>query len=127
MKWLVDTIKTAIQTILRMAPWPTETGLRVVGHPDADAPVLVTCNFDLTVRRVLEALEGMDCYLLVAPSKGINVWCAAGGGMLNVHSVTSVVKTSRIGDIVDHRTLILPQLSAPGVDIQRVERECGWH
>ncbi len=89
--------------------------------------MFVTCNFDLTVRRVIKALAGMDCYLLVAPSKGINVWCAAGGGMFNAHSVTSVVKTSRIGDKVDHRRLILPQLSAPGIDVARVERESGWH
>ena len=86
----------------------------------------VTCNFDLTVRRVVKALQGLDCYLLVAPSKGINVWCAAGGGMFNAHSVTSVLKTSRIAEKVDHRTLILPQFSAPGIDVRRVEAETGW-
>jgi NAD-dependent dihydropyrimidine dehydrogenase PreA subunit len=75
---------------------------------------------------VVKALEGIDCYLLVAPSRGINVWCAAGGGIFNAHSVTSVVKTSRISEKVDHRTLILPQFSAPGIDVSRIEREIGW-
>ncbi len=123
---MLDWIKTIIQTIFRMFPFPTKTGLRIIGRPGPDAPVLVTCNFDLTVRRVVESLQGLDCYLLVAPSHGINVWCAAGGGKFNVHSVTSVVKTSRIAEKVQHRTLILPQLAAPGIDVVRVERETGW-
>lgn len=120
--WLM----AVIQTVFRLFPFPTKTGLRIIGNPGCDAPVIVTCSFDLTVRRVIKALAGIDCYLLVAPSHGVNVWCAAGGGMFNAHSVTSVVKTSRIADKVDHRTLILPQFSAPGIDIARVERETGW-
>jgi NAD-dependent dihydropyrimidine dehydrogenase PreA subunit len=123
---MLDIIKTIIQTMFRFFPFPAETGLRAIGQPGPDAPVFLTCNFDLTVRRVIRALQGLDCFLLVAPSKGINVWCASGGGMLNVHSVTSVLKTSRIGDRVSHRTLILPQLSAPGIDVVRVEQETGW-
>jgi NAD-dependent dihydropyrimidine dehydrogenase PreA subunit len=119
-------LKTVVQTVFRLFPFPTRTGLRVIGQPGPEAPVFITCNFDLTVRRVTAALQGLDCYLLVAPSHGINVWCAAGGGMFNAHSVTSVVKTSRIGEKVSHRLLILPQLSAPGIDIGRVEDEIGW-
>ena len=124
---MLDALRTIIQTVFRLFPFPTQTGLRTVGNPGPDAPVFVTCNFDLTVRRVIRALQGLDCYLLVAPSHGINVWCAAGGGMFSAHSVTSVVKTSRIADQVNHRTLILPQFSAPGIDVTRVERETGWH
>ncbi len=124
---MIDWLKTVVETMLRFFPFPTETGLRIVGHPGPDAPVLVTCNFDLTVRRVTRALKGLDCYLLVANSKGINVWCASGGGMLNAHSVISVLKTSRIAEAVAHRRLILPQLSAPGVDAQRIEAETGWY
>ena len=67
---MIDALKTVIQTLFRLLPFPTRTGLRVIGEPGADAPVFVTCNFDLTVRRVVSALQGMDCYLLVAPSKG---------------------------------------------------------
>jgi NAD-dependent dihydropyrimidine dehydrogenase PreA subunit len=123
---MVDWLMTVIQTVFRLFPFSTKTGLRTIGSPGRDAPVLITCNFDLTVRRVVKALKGLDCYLLVAPSHGINVWCAAGGGMFNAHSVTSVVKTSRISEKVDHRTLILPQFSAPGIDTARVEQETGW-
>lgn len=124
---MADWLVAIIQTMFRLLPFPTRTGLRLVGEPGPDAPVLVTCNFDLTVRRVVRALQGLDCFLLVADSKGINVWCAAGGGKLTAHSVTSVVKTSRIAEKVSHRTLILPQLAAAGIDIARVEQETGWH
>jgi NAD-dependent dihydropyrimidine dehydrogenase PreA subunit len=124
---MLDLLKTAIQTVFRLFPFPTKTGLRAIGQPGPESPVFVTCNFDLTVRRVIKALQGLDCYLLVADSRGINVWCAAGGGILNAHSVISVLKTSRIAEKVNHRTLILPQLSAPGIDVARVQRETGWH
>jgi NAD-dependent dihydropyrimidine dehydrogenase PreA subunit len=124
---MLGILKTIIQTMFRFFPFSTETGLRAIGEPGPEAPVFVTCNFDLTVRRVTKALKGLDCYLVVAPSKGINVWCASGGGMFNAHSVTSVLKTSGIASKVNHRRLILPQLSAPGIDVERVEEETGWH
>jgi NAD-dependent dihydropyrimidine dehydrogenase PreA subunit len=123
---MLDWPKTVVETAFRFFPFPARTGLRVIGQPGPDAPVFLTCNFDLTVRRVLSAMKTMDCYLLVANSKGINVWCAAGGGVLNAQRVISVLKTSRIAEKVNHRTLILPQLSAPGVDVRRVESETGW-
>jgi NAD-dependent dihydropyrimidine dehydrogenase PreA subunit len=113
--------------MFRLFPFSTETGLRVIGEPGPEAPVFVTCNFDLTVRRVRKALKGLDCYLLVAPSRGINVWCAAGGTILNAHSVLSVLKTSRIAERVNHRSLILPQLSAPGIDVAQIEERTDWH
>lgn len=123
---MIDWLKTVLQTLFRFFPFPTRPGLRVVGRPGPDAPVFLTCNFDLTVRRVQRALEGVDGYLLVANSKGINVWCAAGGGILNAHAVISVLKTSGIDERVGHRRLILPQFAAPGVDVRRVKEETGW-
>ena len=119
-------IKTIIETILRFFPFPTKTGLYIFGHPGPESPVFVTCNFDLTVRRVSKILRKMDCYLLVCPSKGVNVWCAAAGGMFNANSVISVVKTSSIGDKVNHHTLVLPQFSAPGIDTELVQERTGW-
>lgn len=115
------------QILLRSLPWPTKPRLIRVGHPGRNAPVLVTCNYDLTVRRVLRALGGLDAYLLVAPTKGINVWCGAAGGYFTAHQVISVLRTSEIGQLVDHRRLILPQLSATGVERKLVEQHTGWH
>jgi NAD-dependent dihydropyrimidine dehydrogenase PreA subunit len=99
-----------------------------VGNPDRESPVLVTCNFDLTVARLTRILErrGVSAWLLVADSKGVNVWCAAGGDEFNTHSVVSVLKTSGVADEVDHRRLVLPPLGAPAISADEVRRQTGW-
>lgn len=119
-------IRTVLGTLFRLFPLSAEPGLRVFGHPDKKSPVFVTANFDLTEKRVAKYLRGLDCYLLVAPTGGINVWCAAKGGNFTAHSVVSVVKTSGISDMITSRTLILPQLAAPGIVTGLVRRETGW-
>ena len=117
---------TILETMLRLFPFPTKTGYQRIGHPNADSPVLLTCNFHLTVLRLKRATRGLHYHLLVANSKGINVWCAATGGYLNNHSVISVIKTSGIEDKVNHKTIILPQLAATGVEIKEVKKKTGW-
>lgn len=126
MKWR-DSLKLLVETLFRWIPFPAELGLKVFGNPDENSPVLLTCNFHLTVKRVSKHLRGLNCYLLVARSKGINVWCASCGGDLNEFSVISAIKTSGINDKVKHKTLIAPQLSAPGIDIKKVKEETGWN
>lgn len=115
-----------LQTAFRMAPWPTEPGLRSVGKPGEFSPVLVTCNYDLTVRRLLRALRGLDAWVVVAPSSGVNVWCAAAGGLLTTHQVVTALKTSGVESRVRHRRALLPQLAATGVVAREVSRRCGW-
>jgi len=121
-----EACRTAIATLCRLFPLSVVPGLRVFGNPDERSPVFVTANFDLTVKRLTRYVRDLDCYLLVAPTGGINVWCAAKGGNFTAHSVISVVKTSRIGERVTNRTLILPELAAPGVDTGLVRKETGW-
>ena len=109
-------------------PYPkVRPGLYAVGEPDADAPVLVTGNFDLTVRRLVRALDGqVDVWLLVADSAGINVWCGAGGGYFTAEKVIAALKSSPLAEMVNHHALILPQLCANGVDGWKIRRETGW-
>jgi NAD-dependent dihydropyrimidine dehydrogenase PreA subunit len=78
------------------------------------------------VRRVIRALEGCDAWLLVAPSGGINVWCAAAGGHLSAHQVVTALKTSGVAERVSHRQVILPQLAATGVLALEVFRRAHW-
>jgi len=119
-------LKTIWGLLFRLFPCPTKVGLRRIGDPGTDSPVLVTCNFDLTVKRLNRVLKGIDVWLLVAESKGVNVWCAAGGEEFNTHSVVSAVKTSGIEDNVTHRTLLLPPLGAPGINAAEVRSQTGW-
>lgn len=126
MTWFRFVAISIVQTLLRMLPFPCRTGLRTIGSPNRDSPVLLTGNFQLTVARVERALAGIDAYLLVANSRGVNVWCAATGGLLSNHDVVSVLKTSGIDRRVDHRHVILPQLAATGIERSVIETQTGW-
>jgi cyclopropane fatty-acyl-phospholipid synthase-like methyltransferase len=109
-------------------PYPkVRPGLYAVGNPVSSSPVLVTGNFDLTVRRLVQAVDGkVDAWVLVTDSAGINVWCAAGGGYFTAEKVIAAIKSSHLGKVVNHHALILPQLCANGVDGWRIRRETGW-
>ncbi|MCA9609998.1 MAG: 4Fe-4S dicluster domain-containing protein [Myxococcales bacterium] len=112
--------------VLRLLPHAAPTGLIAIGDPGPDAPVLLTGNYALTVRRLREALRGHDAWLLCANSRGINVWCAAGGGHLTHHDIISVLRTSGVADRVAHRDLVLPQLAATGVERRAITEVTGW-
>jgi NAD-dependent dihydropyrimidine dehydrogenase PreA subunit len=114
-----------VETVLRLVPRATPPGLRAVGNPGRQSPVLLTGNYTLTVRRLLAALRGRDVWLLVANSRGINVWCAAGGGHLTHHEVISALRTSGVEHEVDHREVVLPQLAATGIERRRLAAT-GW-
>ncbi len=118
--------KRLFQVAFRVVPYPTRPRLIRIGSPGRRSPVLVTTNYDLTVRRVCRALSGIDCWLLVAPAAGVDVWCAASGGRFSIESVISILKTTRIGELVDHRRLILPELCATGINLFELRRRTGW-
>jgi len=109
-------------------PYPkVQPGLYSVGKPDSQSPVVVTGNFDLTVRRLVKALDGrVDLWVLVVDTAGINVWCAAGGGFFTAEKVAAAVRVSRIDQLVSHHSLILPQLAACGVDGWKLRSLTGW-
>lgn len=123
---LRETLGNIYDTAFRMLPHRAGTGLQRIGEPGQDDPVLLTCNYTLTVRRLKKVLRGFDAWLLVANSRGINVWCAAGGGHLTQHDVISALRTSRVGDHVTHRELILPPLGATGIERRKVTEATGW-
>jgi CO dehydrogenase/acetyl-CoA synthase gamma subunit (corrinoid Fe-S protein) len=79
------------------------------------------------VARLKKILQNTNACLLVAHSRGINVWCAAAGGLLSNHDVISVLKTRGIEKHVKHRHLILPQLAAVGIETKDILEKTGWH
>jgi NAD-dependent dihydropyrimidine dehydrogenase PreA subunit len=125
-KHLTFLFVNVLQTLLRVLPFPCKTGLVKIGAPGRNSPVLLTCNFRLTVERVRAALQGLDAYLLIANSRGVNVWCASTGGLLTNHDVISVLKTSGVENLVDHRRIILPQLAATGIEGRVIHKKTGW-
>jgi NAD-dependent dihydropyrimidine dehydrogenase PreA subunit len=115
-----------LQLFFRMVPHPTRPRLIVIGKPGRGSPVLVTTNSSLTVRRLEGALRSESLYLLVAPAGGINVWCGSVGGHFTIEGIISIIKTSGIQQLVDHRRLILPQLCAPAITSKELIKRVGW-
>jgi NAD-dependent dihydropyrimidine dehydrogenase PreA subunit len=115
-----------VSSLLRFLPLRSKTGLIRLGNPDRHSPVLLTGNYVLTVSMAKRALAGIDAFLLVANSRGINVWCAATGGHFTAHDVISTLKTSGIERLVDHRKVVLPQLAATGIEATMVKERCRW-
>ena len=54
--------------------YKVEPGLYKVNNPDSDSPVLVSANYKLTFDTLRKNLSGLDCWLLILDTKGINVW-----------------------------------------------------
>lgn len=106
--------------------YTVETGLYAVGSPDEDSVVLVSANYKMSFDRLRSQLSGRDAWILVLDTKGINVWCAAGKGTFGTDEIVNRVEAVGLAAIVKHRTLIVPQLGAPGVSAHRVKRACGF-
>jgi hypothetical protein len=105
----------------RVAP-----GLYALGAPGEDAPVLVTANYKMTFDVVRRDAAGLDAWILVLDTLGVNVWCAAGEGTFGTAEVIRRVTEARLSEVVRHRKLILPQLGGPGVAAHEVRKGCGF-
>ena len=101
-------------------------GLYSIGKPGPDSPVLVSSNYTLSFDALRSALKGIDTYILVINTFGINVWCAAGKHTFGTEEVVERIETSELARVVRHRTVILPQLSAPGVAAHIVKKQSGF-
>ncbi len=114
-------------TFFRNFNFPCKLELIRVGNPGASSPVFLSGNYTLVVERLLRVLKGNDCYLLVANSRGSNVWCAAGMNEFTEHDVVDAINVSDLRNVVRHRQIVAPPYAAPGVDVQVVKRETGFH
>ena len=103
-----------------------EPGLYALGSPTPDSPVFVTANYTLSFDALRSALKGIDGYILVLDTQGINVWCAAGKGTFGTEELALRVAATQLKGVVRHRVLILPQLGAPGVAAHEVKKRAGF-
>jgi hypothetical protein len=71
-------------------------------------------------------LPGIDAWILVVDTRGINVWCAAGKGTFSEEEVAYQVLRTRLSEIVSHRELILPQFAATGIASHQLMKKCGF-
>lgn len=101
-------------------------GLYKLGHPTPSSPVLVTSNYRMTVDIVRRDTAGLDTWLLVLETYGVNVWCAAGKGTFGTDELVRRIYAVHLADHVEHSTLILPQLGAPGVAAHTVRELTGF-
>lgn len=106
--------------------YAVEPGLYAVGNPDADSVVLVSANYKLTFDALRKELTGLDAWIVVLDTKGVNVWCAAGKGTFGADEVVRRIELVELDRVVNHRKLILPQLGAPGVAAHEVRKRCGF-
>jgi len=103
-----------------------EPGLYARGKPTTDSPVLVTANYKLTFDALRKELSGIDAWLLVLDTKGVNVWCAAGKGTFGTAELVRRAAAVGLKTVVSHRVLVLPQLGAPGVAAHEVLKASGF-
>jgi hypothetical protein len=104
-----------------------EPGLYALGKPAPDSPVFVTANYSLSFDALRSSLGGINGYILVLDTNGVNVWCAAGKGTFGTEELINRVEKTNIKDLVQHRKLILPQLGAPGISAHEVKKRTGFN
>jgi len=103
-----------------------EPGLYRLGDPDKDSPVFASANYTLSFDALRSALEGVDAFILVLDTKGINVWCAAGKGTFGTDELVRMIDITGVATVVNHRKIIVPQLGAPGISWPEVLRRSGF-
>lgn len=101
-------------------------GIYAIGKPDNTSVVLVSANYKLTFDLLRKELSGVNCWLLILDTKGVNVWCAAGKGTFGTDELVNRITKTGLSEIVSHRTLILPQLGAAGVAAYEVKKLTGF-
>ena len=101
-------------------------GLYALGSPSSDSTVFVTANYKMSFDALRSSLSGLDAWMVVLDTRGVNVWCAAGKGTFGTDELVSRVAKLRLADVVDHRALVLPQLGASGVSAPETARRSGF-
>lgn len=103
-----------------------QAGIYCVGNPDHTSSVLVTANYKMSFDLLRKELSGLNIWVLVLDTKGINVWCAAGKGTFGTDELINRIDKVQLSLLVSHRNIILPQLAAPGIIAHEVKKHSGF-
>ena len=147
-RWIVGEVRTPVWAVPRVATclswgdrlgavrvrlglgrmrYTVEPGLYAVGSPTAASPVFVSANYKLSFDHLRRQLQGIDGWIMVIDTKGINVWCAAGKGTFGTQEIVRRIEDTRLSEVVSHRQIVVPQLGAPGVAAHEVLHHSSFH
>jgi hypothetical protein len=101
-------------------------GLYAIGTPDANSDVFVSANYKLSFDILRRELGGLNSWILVLDTKGINVWCAAGKGTFGTDELVKQILSANLATIVSHKRIIAPQLGAVGVKASEIKKRTGF-
>lgn len=120
---LADRLGTIrVRVGLQWMNYKVEPGLYAVGTPTAESPAFVSANYKLSFDHLRSELQGINGWIMVIDTKGINVWCAAGKGTFGTEEIIHRIETTLLFEVVSQRQIIVPQLGAPGVAAYEVKR-----
>lgn len=106
--------------------YKVEPGLYAVGAPNPNSDLFVTGNYKLSFDHLRCSLDGLNAWILVIDTKGINVWCAAGKGTFGTKEIIYRIQKHQLDLILMHRKIIVPQLGATGVAAHKVKEATGF-
>lgn len=106
--------------------YAVQPGLYALGRPDKESNVFVSANYKMSFDILRRALKGLNAWILVLDTKGINVWCAAGKGTFGTDELIKRIVESQLEKVVKHRRIIAPQLGAPGIAAHIVHQKTGF-
>ncbi len=109
---------------LFILPLAVRSGLYRIGSPTRDSPLLLTCNFYMTFKQVVKALQGRHGWLLVQDTEGWNVWCAADAGIFSAEKAAALMRAYDVDSLLDHKTIVVPRLG--GRIARRLSQLTGW-
>ena len=91
-------------------PMVVAEDIYAINGPDADSPVLITCNFSLTYFIVSGEIEGsgVPSHLLIKDTEGLSVLTAWAAGKFGADLIAAFMKKAGIADKVNHTELIIP-------------------
>ena len=134
---IIPTISTKLSNSDKIGSWKSRwgigrmnyqvrPGLYAVGNPSPESPVLVTANYKMSFDRLRSSLDGHNAWIMVLNTFGINVWCAAGKGTFGTDELVKRIEAVSLPTVISHRTVILPQLGAPGVSAHEITKRTGF-
>lgn len=97
-----------------------EPGLYYIGDTyDVNTPMLVTCNYHMTVFLLYRILKKRNVRILVIDTKGINVWCSSGKGQFSAKEIFRQLDKypPEMLNSGGKLEIILPKLSLSGVSL----------